>query len=308
MNKKLLIVKSRSRFGMKYIPFGGKELNIGVENGPDEILTEGFLKKFNNYNILDFNFSLPENVDDDKYYSFMAKEISELSQKIKKEVIDNNIDYILNVGGDHSIASSSLLSVVKLMKDKKVGVIMFDSHGDLHLKKTSPTGNYHGMWLRPFWDIYDDIEIQKIIDISLEGDQLLFIGNLLVEEEEVNFLSNRKVKLFPSEKFSENTKEPFLNGSRVVELGTNFVLPEYRNKGIGTKLIEERLRYAKEKKWIPVSISSNEFMHKAFIRLKGILMENNPIYFDLRETLCLRCRDKEGCKCCPCKKRCAWLF
>ena len=207
MDKKVLIIKSKSRLGMKYIPIGGDKLNLGVEIGPDEILTKEFLHKINNNHIIDFNFSLPENISNDMYYHTMANEIDELSQKIQKEYNDNHINFILNIGGDHSIASSSLLSVIKLQKGKRVGVIMFDSHGDLHLKKTSPTGNYHGMWLRPFWSVYDDPEIQKIINVSLLGDQLLFIGNLLLEEEEVNFLAHHKVKQFSSEKFNDNLKE-----------------------------------------------------------------------------------------------------
>ncbi|MCX6757270.1 MAG: arginase family protein [Candidatus Nomurabacteria bacterium] len=207
MDKKVLIIKSRSRLGMKYIPIGGTKLNLGVENAPDEVLTEDFLKKINSFSNIDFDFSLPEKVPDEEYYSFMANEIDDLSKKIEKEIKDNNINYIVNVGGDHSVASASLLSVIRSNKDKKVGVIMFDSHGDIHLKKTSPTGNYHGMWLRPFWDQYDDPEIQKIINVSLECDQLLFIGNLLLEEEEINFISKNKVKVFPSDKFEENIKE-----------------------------------------------------------------------------------------------------
>ncbi len=211
MDKKILIIKSRSRLGMKYIPIGGKELNLGVEYGPDEILTKDFLNKLTDFHIIDFDFSLPEEIPDDKYYLSISDEISELSQKIQKEFIDTKSNFIINVGGDHSIASSSLLSALKIMQDKKVGVIMFDSHGDLHLKRTSPTGNYHGMWLRPFWDIYDDPHIENIIDVSLDNSQLLFIGNLLLEEEEVDFMSKNKIPVFSSKEFTDNKKNNSYN-------------------------------------------------------------------------------------------------
>ncbi len=206
MDKRILIVKARSRFGMKYIPIGGTELNFGVEYGPDEILTPDFLNTIEKAEIIDFDFSLPENVVDHQYYPQMAREIRQLSETIRKEYTNKDRNFIVTVGGDHSIASSSLLSVLKMNIDKKVGVIMFDSHGDLHLKKTSPTGNYHGMWLRPFWDVYDDTQIKNTIDISLNTDQLLFIGNLLLEEEEIDFLSKNKVPVFSSKKFEPELK------------------------------------------------------------------------------------------------------
>ena len=42
----ILITKASSRLGMKFIPHGGSELNIGVENGPDAVLTPEFLNMF----------------------------------------------------------------------------------------------------------------------------------------------------------------------------------------------------------------------------------------------------------------------
>ncbi|MCC6448129.1 MAG: arginase family protein [Chitinophagaceae bacterium] len=191
---------------MKYIPIGGKELNLGVENGPDEVLTQAFTKELGGSHIIEYNFSLPEEIPDDKYYLSMANEINELSQRIQKEFNNKGSNFIINIGGDHSIASSSLLSVLQMKNGENIGVIMFDSHGDLHLKRTSPTGNYHGMWLRPFWDVYDDTEIQNTINLSLKRDQLLFVGNLLLEEEEENFLSKNEIPIFSSGKFNNDIK------------------------------------------------------------------------------------------------------
>lgn len=200
MNKRIIAVEAESRLGMKYIPIGGKELNLGVEDGARAVLTKDFLEKIKVENIIDFIFSLPENISNDKYYSVLANETEILSEQIKDNYIKNNSEFILTVGGDHSIASASLLAVTKIVDYKKIGVIMFDSHGDIHLKRTSPTGNYHGMWLRPFWDHYDEEVIQNIIHFSFEGSQLMFVGNVLLEEEEVNFLNKKEVMIFSSEK------------------------------------------------------------------------------------------------------------
>ncbi len=207
MSRKILAIKAKSRLGMKYIPHGGTELNIGVEDGPETVLSPDFLQKIGNPRLIDFSFSLPEAVSEEEYYGRIGEETNDLARKIENAFRENDSPFVLTVGGDHSIASASLLSMARIMKGKNLGVIMFDSHGDIHLKGTSPTGNYHGMWLRPFWSEYDDSEIEKAIDVSFNGDQLVFIGNLLLEEEEINFLSKNNVQIFPSEKFAGAAKQ-----------------------------------------------------------------------------------------------------
>lgn len=103
--------------------------------------------------------------------------------------------------------------------------------------------------------------------------------------------------------------QPYYNGKKVVEIGTNYVLPEYRNQGIGTQLIEERLAFAKKQDWVAVSISSNQIVQKAFVNLNGSLMENDPECSDLIDLLCLRCKDnREDCSCCPIVPNCGWIF
>ncbi len=102
--------------------------------------------------------------------------------------------------------------------------------------------------------------------------------------------------------------EPRLKGRRVVELGTNFVDPEHRGHHIGSLLINERLRHSHEKNWLPVSISSNPVVQKAFRSVQGVLMEENDEYGELRELLCLRCEEKDDCKLCPRFSGCAWIF
>jgi len=58
---------------------------------------------------------------------------------------ENNVDFMLNVGGDHSVAVCSITS--SKMKYKNLKVIWVDAHGDINTPDTSPSGNYHGMVL-----------------------------------------------------------------------------------------------------------------------------------------------------------------
>mgnify|MGYP000998527521 CR=1 FL=1 len=51
----------------------------------------------------------------------------------------------LVLGGDHSIATGTLLGVQSVYKN--IGVIWMDAHGDYNTEKTTLSGNFHGMSL-----------------------------------------------------------------------------------------------------------------------------------------------------------------
>lgn len=108
---------------------------------------------------------------------------------------------------------------------------------------------------------------------------------------------------------THNQSEPYFDNKKVVEIGTNFVLPKYRMQGIGKQLIDIRLNYAKSNNWVPVSISSNPVVQNIFTKINGILMENDEKYAELRELLCLkRCKNGSFCNACPLVPNCGWIF
>eukprot|EP00928_Gymnodinium_smaydae_P090882 TRINITY_DN74597_c0_g1_i1.p1 TRINITY_DN74597_c0_g1~~TRINITY_DN74597_c0_g1_i1.p1 ORF type:complete len:364 (-),score=62.74 TRINITY_DN74597_c0_g1_i1:337-1428(-) len=52
-------------------------------------------------------------------------------------------NFVLTVGGDHSIASATL-TAMKFVR-KNLSVLWIDAHADSNTPETSPSGNYHGM-------------------------------------------------------------------------------------------------------------------------------------------------------------------
>jgi len=52
-------------------------------------------------------------------------------------------NFVLTVGGDHSIGSATLTAMRAVHKD--LSVVWVDAHGDCNTGDTSPSGNYHGM-------------------------------------------------------------------------------------------------------------------------------------------------------------------
>jgi len=52
-------------------------------------------------------------------------------------------NFVLTIGGDHSIASGSISALCSTYPD--LGVVWIDAHADANTPETSPSGHYHGM-------------------------------------------------------------------------------------------------------------------------------------------------------------------
>lgn len=207
----MILIKAKSRLGlkqapMKYFPGDTDELNKGVEDGPDAILTEDFLKEINldvnRAERLDFIFSDPDLVRNKDYYKTLSRELHTLrfliNQKRKRE------ENCLLVGGDHSVSYASIASFLDtLNKSDRVGIIKFDSHGDIHTQKSSISKNFHGMWLRPFFDTFDYKQLDKVSRKVL-GKDILFIGNHLLEKEESRVISRHKITILSADQINQS--------------------------------------------------------------------------------------------------------
>ncbi len=61
-------------------------------------------------------------------------------------------DFVLILGGDHSISISSIAHAARAIRSKygpdaELGVLWVDAHGDVNTPETTPSGNIHGMSL-----------------------------------------------------------------------------------------------------------------------------------------------------------------
>lgn len=188
--RKVHFYKASTRLGILYPPIHQKTLNIGVEDAPDAILTDDFLSKFNN-SITEFDFPKPEDISKDNYIKILADKLKEFKTLINTTIKTNETQVV--IGGDNSVTFSSLLSLLERVGDsKKVGYIQFDSHGEMNLYQSSPTKNFHGMYLRPFIDNFDVPQIKKIVNFKLSTQNLLFIGDLKLDAEENKFFTKSK--------------------------------------------------------------------------------------------------------------------
>jgi arginase len=80
-----------------------------------------------------------------KYLSEIADACKDLGAMVEKSLEESMLPVVL--GGDHSIAAGTLSGVASHFKkkEKKVGLIWLDAHGDINTPESSPSGNVHGM-------------------------------------------------------------------------------------------------------------------------------------------------------------------
>ncbi len=80
-----------------------------------------------------------------KYLAEIADACKDLAAMIEKSLEESMLPVVL--GGDHSIAAGTLSGVAAHFKkkDRKIGLIWLDAHGDINTPESSPSGNVHGM-------------------------------------------------------------------------------------------------------------------------------------------------------------------
>lgn len=103
--------------------------------------------------------------------------------------------FVLNVGGDHSVATASIAGVMKARKD--LCVIWVDAHGDCNTPETSPSGNYHGMpaahvlgWFRRQVPGFDWLKTY------LPEHRFCFIGLRDIDDTEAVLMRNSGIHIF----------------------------------------------------------------------------------------------------------------
>ncbi len=126
----------------------------GVDMGPSAIRIAGVSEKLQSLGLTvieegDISTKIPEQQKVKnpklKYLSEIVRACTLLANKTEK-ILDSG-GFPLVLGGDHSIAIGTIAGVANYCnkKNKKLGLIWVDAHGDLNTDKTTPSGNIHGM-------------------------------------------------------------------------------------------------------------------------------------------------------------------
>lgn len=199
--------KAFCRIGIVNKAYKSKDENIGVEEAPNFILSEDFLKTLKDYQIDHYRYG--KVTDKKSYQKILAREMTNFSNLIKSKIKPNEIQIV--IGGDHSVAFSAICALLLKNKPEDIGYIQFDSHGDCNSFQSSPTGNFHGMFLRPFLDDFDSKDIVKIIPEKLKDQNVLFVGDLDLQTSEVELFEDLGIQNITSDQFRENPPKALMD-------------------------------------------------------------------------------------------------
>lgn len=192
-----------SRLGLRSQPQGQRELNVGVEDGPTAVVTPELVAELE-LAPQTFRFPLPDQLTLDEYYQRFAAETAVVAQLVARGVTTAagtppaGRPRSLMVGGDHSTSLAHLVGLLAAgIPAAGTGILMLDSHADLNLVATSPTGNLHGMWLRPLVSHFDQPLIDQLVPTKLDPRHLRYMGNLDLDPAEQTWFAEQAISHWP---------------------------------------------------------------------------------------------------------------
>lgn len=181
----------------------------GVDMGPSAIRYSGLMQAIRKLNIRyndlgNIPAPVPESHIESNGKSPRPKYIDDITRI--NEILCNMICESLGagntplvIGGDHSIATGTLLGVQSVLKN--TGVIWMDAHGDFNTEHTTLTGNFHGMSLAAATGTgMLEATRFKPPDVDyIDAEKVVLIGTRDLDPEEARLLKKRRVTVFTME-------------------------------------------------------------------------------------------------------------
>lgn len=262
--------KAKSRIGLTHPPARQKEFNYGVEDGADAILTEVFLNQFKDTKTNIFFFSDPDKIETGEYVTELVKEMVWFKEQINSQIKDSEMQIV--VGGDNTVTFASILALIERVKDvSKIGYIQFDSHGESNSYEGSESKNFHGMYMRPFFDTFDIEQINHLVPKKFAPEQAIFIGDMVLDGDEPEFFNQKKLKILEFNEYCKNKREfqNYLNDfvSKYDYLHVNFDIDVFHRSIAGATGIPE------DGKWLK----------KEVFEILEIISKHPKVSFDLSE-------------------------
>lgn len=140
-------------------------------------------------------------LDRNDYLEVVARESA---QAVDFLLAKNQQERQIVIGGDHMVSFASLLADLRRFPVSEVALLMFDSHDDFNLAAESETGNFHGMWVRPFFTHFDNAQLEALVPQKMPLENLLYVGNLDVETPVANFFREKKIRVLNQKQWQED--------------------------------------------------------------------------------------------------------
>jgi arginase len=132
-----------------------------------------------------------------KYLAEIADACKDLGAIVEKSLEEAMLPVVL--GGDHSIAAGTLSGVAAHFKkkEKKIGLIWLDAHGDINTPESSPSGNIHGMPLAAAMG-YGAMELVELLGFKpkVEPQNISLVGIRDLDTQEKKLAKKSGVHVF----------------------------------------------------------------------------------------------------------------
>lgn len=183
------------------LDLGGE--SMGVDIGPNAFRHRGIIKKLETAG---FGVNDTGNIvcKDKNTLSVGNPKLKYLEEIIRisantAQTVNNLLKHdqkVVVLGGDHSVCLGAV-SGASIAVNNDLGLIYFDTHGDVTTEKTTLTGNIHGMHLasligygsKQLRDIYQPIT-------KINKKHLLHIGGYDFDSSEVEFMKKEKINCY----------------------------------------------------------------------------------------------------------------
>ncbi len=124
-------------------------------------------------------------------------EVMDINEKVGNKVYEilEAGKFPLILGGDHSIAIGTVKGALK--KNKNLGLIWFDAHGDINTHKTSPSGNIHGMSVAALLGIAHE-KLNNICgkELTINPKNLVYVAARDLDKGERKLFKKLGIKVF----------------------------------------------------------------------------------------------------------------
>lgn len=179
-----------------------------------------------------------------KYLAEIADACKDLAVMVEKSLDETMMPVVL--GGDHSIAAGSLSGVASHFKkkDKRIGLLWLDAHGDINTPESSPSGNVHGMPLAAAMG-YGAAELVELLEFKpkVEAQNISLVGIRDLDSQEKKLAKKSGVHVFTMRDIDERGMREVMSdalkyamddtGGIAVSLDMDFVDPSDA-PGVGT--------------------------------------------------------------------------
>lgn len=182
----------------------GVPLNFGANRCGLEFSVENFIDRYPKYRDKIEILGVEKQLEDfstkgAKYLNTVAKTCEELAVNVNKIIKDG--DFPISLGGDHAIAIGSIAGV---SKEKEIGILWMDAHGDMNTPEISGTGHIHGMPLATSVGYGHS----KLVDCLYKGakvkkEDVILFGTRDIDEKEQKLIDELGIKNYTWEMIAE---------------------------------------------------------------------------------------------------------